>query len=101
IIRHRRRHPVTELEGADVSADVSVDDAESIRAETIHRRLYEAIAELKPKHAEILILRYVHEYSDAQIAQLLGASRGTIAVTLHRTRMHLKKILRIALGGVG
>jgi DNA-directed RNA polymerase specialized sigma24 family protein len=48
-----------------------VDAVESIRAQAIHRILYEAIAKLKPKHAEILILRYVHDYSDAEIAQLL------------------------------
>jgi RNA polymerase sigma-70 factor (ECF subfamily) len=97
IVRYRRRHPTTELEGWEVS----VDRVESIPAEAIHQTLYEAITELKPKHAEILILRYVHEYSDGQIAELLGASRGTIAVTLHRTRRHLKRILRTTLGGVG
>ena len=96
VIRHRRRHPTTELEGAEPS----VEGAESIQAAVIHRILYEAIAGLKPKHAEILILRHVHEYSDAEIAQLLGVSRGTIAVTLHRTRAQLKRLLRATLGGI-
>jgi RNA polymerase sigma-70 factor (ECF subfamily) len=66
--------------------------------EELHRKLYEAIAELKPKSAEILILRYVHNYNDAQIAKLLGTSRGTIAVNLYRSRARLKKLLRAALG---
>jgi DNA-directed RNA polymerase specialized sigma24 family protein len=40
----------------------------------------------------------VHEYSDAEIAKLLGTSRGTIAVSLYRSRAHLKKLLRASLG---
>lgn len=94
IIRFRRRHPTTELE----HAEISIEETDTLHAEAIHRRLYEAIGELKPRPAEILILRYVHEYSDAEIAKLLGTSRGTIAVSLYRSRAHLKKLLRASLG---
>lgn len=59
----------------------------------IRRQLTQAIAQLKPKAVEILILHYEHGYSDAQIAQMLGTSRGTIAVSLYRTRARLKKLL--------
>jgi RNA polymerase sigma-70 factor, ECF subfamily len=94
IIRFRRRHPTTELN----QVEISTDGTNTLDAELIHRRLYEAIGELKSKAAEILILRYVHEYSDREIARLLGTSRGTIAVSLYRTRAHLKKLLRVSLG---
>jgi len=94
IIRFQRRHPTTELE----QAAVSTEERQSLDAEAIHRTLYEAIGELKPRPAEILILRYVHEYSDAEIAKLLGTSRGTIAVSLYRSRAYLKKRLRASLG---
>jgi DNA-directed RNA polymerase specialized sigma24 family protein len=40
----------------------------------------------------------VHDYSDAEIAKLLGTSRGTIAVSLYRSRAQLKKLLRRTLG---
>jgi RNA polymerase sigma factor (sigma-70 family) len=63
-------------------------------AEDVHRRLYEAVAELTAESAQILILRYVHDYSDAEIAKLLGTSRGTIAVSLYRSRGRLKKLMR-------
>jgi RNA polymerase sigma-70 factor (ECF subfamily) len=94
IIRSRRRRPTTDLENVEVPADTTAPS----QAEAIHRRLYEAIGELNPKHAEILILRYVHDYSDADIAKLLGTSRGTIAVSLYRSRTQLKKLLRVFLG---
>jgi RNA polymerase sigma-70 factor (ECF subfamily) len=57
------------------------------------RALLDAIAQLKPRAVEILILHYEHDYSDAQIARMLSTSRGTIAVTLYRTRARLKKLL--------
>jgi len=61
--------------------------------EAIQRNLTAAIAQLKPRTVEILVLRYGHNYSDAQIAKMLGTSRGTIAVTLYRARARLKRLM--------
>ena len=61
-----------------------------------HERLIEAMASLKPRALEILLLHYKHDYSDAQIAALLGTSRGTIAVALFRIRARLRTLLRTA-----
>jgi RNA polymerase sigma-70 factor (ECF subfamily) len=94
IIRTRRRHPTTDLEQIGIPAVHPDADSE----EVIHRKLYEAIAELPPQSAEIVILRYMHDYTDVDIAKLLGKSRVTIAVRLHRARGQLKQILRISLG---
>ena len=62
--------------------------------EDLHRQLHKAIAELSPTSAEMIILRYMHNYSDAEIAKMLGKSRGVIAVTLYRARARLKKLIR-------
>jgi len=67
--------------------------------EQIFETLRHTLTELNEKAAEILILRYVHGYSDAEIAKLLGTSRGTIAVSLFRTRARLRKSMRAYLGG--
>jgi RNA polymerase sigma factor (sigma-70 family) len=58
-----------------------------------HERLVNALAKLKPRALEILLLHYKHDYSDAQIAKLLGTTRGTIAVALYRIRARLRKLL--------
>jgi RNA polymerase sigma-70 factor, ECF subfamily len=63
-------------------------------ADERHRRLYEAIAELKPEAAQIVILRYMHNKSDSEIARMFGVSRGSIALKLFRSRMKLRKLLR-------
>ena len=93
-IEARRRNVLTadadRLGVTPVNADRFEDD--------LHKRLYEAIAQLGPEAAEILILRYVHGANDAEIAKMLGTSRGVIAVRLFRSRARLKKLLRSPMG---
>lgn len=95
IVQRRQRRAVTE---ASEDLAHSLPARASSHAEDVHRKLYEAIAQLSPKAASILVLRYLHNYSDAEIAKLLGTSRGVIAVTLFRSRARLKKLLAASLG---
>lgn len=90
VIRARTRlAPTVDVEAIDVAAQETGSGA----ADERHRRLMAAIAALEPKDAQILVLRYVHEQSDAAIAKLLGVSRGTIAMRLLRARLRLKKLI--------
>src|SRR5206468_9086079 len=94
-VRMRKRH----LLAGDAERFRAPESAAGANSdEDIHERLREAITALNPGAAEILILRYVHNYSDADIAKLLGTSRGTIAVSLFRSRGRLKKLIRASLG---
>jgi len=95
IIRSRKRHALNS--GAE-DIQVPLDAPDSNSVEDSHRRLAEAIAELDPEAAQILILRYMHNYSDAKIAKLLGSSRGAIAMRLFRSRARLKKLMRHSSG---
>jgi DNA-directed RNA polymerase specialized sigma24 family protein len=56
--------------------------------------LAEALGELHPEAAQILVLKYVHSYKDADIAKAIGTSRGAIAMRLLRSRSRLKKLMR-------
>jgi RNA polymerase sigma-70 factor (ECF subfamily) len=95
IVRFRKRHESLKDTGRLESLPVSsVDDSD----DELQRSLVDAMAQLNPFSLEILILRYEHNHSDAEIAKMLGKSRGTIAVTLFRARSRLKKLLRAALG---
>ena len=73
--------------------DTALDDEHSGHAEDLHRRLMTAVAGLNPGDTHVLILRYVHNRSDADIARLLGVPRGTIAMRLFRARLRLKKFI--------
>ena len=96
VIRSRKRHQSDVPEHYERHR-ARADGAES--AEELHRRLYEAVAELGRGAAEILILRYVHNCSDAEIARRLGTSRGTIAVSLYRSRARLRRLMRASSQG--
>jgi RNA polymerase sigma-70 factor (ECF subfamily) len=94
-IRSRRRY---ELVGDTERLDAPADPSASQSAERLHRQLVDALAELPPETVHILILRYVHDRSDAEIARLLGTSRTVIAVRLFRSRARLKKLMRASMG---
>jgi RNA polymerase sigma-70 factor, ECF subfamily len=92
-IRNRRHEILVETwQQFDQTAEIESG------ADEQHRHLYEAIAKLKPEAAQIVILRYMHNKSDAEIARLLGVSRGSIALKLFRSRMKLRKWLRESSG---
>ena len=95
VLRARKRQRLVDgvehLDIPDRARDESVSESD-----VFHDRLMDAIAQLKPRAVEILLLHYKHGHSDAQIAKLLGTSRGVIAVTLYRLRARLKSLLRSA-----
>ena len=93
VLRSRKREKVTDGVEIHEVPQRSTDDSASAAADEIHERLLDAIGSLKPRAVEILLLHYKHNYSDAEIAKMLGKSRGTIAVTLYRTRARLKKLM--------
>ena len=87
-----RRHRSETANVSEIEATLHIPDSDA--KEKLHQKLHQAIAELNPSSAEILILRYMHNYSDAAIAKMLGKSRGAVAVTLYRARARLKKLIR-------
>jgi RNA polymerase sigma-70 factor, ECF subfamily len=60
----------------------------------LRQALSRAIAQLKPRQAEIFALRFLEGLSNLQIANALGISQLRVAVIVHRTRLQLRKELR-------
>ena len=90
-IRDKKREVLTgNLEVFDThyqTVDATAEDP------ALDQALREAIAMLNPAAAQVVILRYVHDYSLADIARTLGTTRSTVAVSLYRSRSRLKKYL--------
>jgi RNA polymerase sigma-70 factor, ECF subfamily len=55
-----------------------------------------ALRRLSQGDREALLLRYWEELEPAQIAQVMGCSRATMAVRLHRARLRLRRELEAA-----
>ncbi len=60
----------------------------------LRQALSRAIAQLKPRSAEIFALRFLEGLSNQEIAETLGISQVLVAVIVHRTRQQLRKQLR-------
>jgi RNA polymerase sigma-70 factor, ECF subfamily len=70
------------------------DSPGSDERENLIDGLRSALTNLKPRAVEILILHYKFDYTDAEIAKMLGTSRGAVAINLYRSRARLKRLLR-------
>jgi RNA polymerase sigma-70 factor (ECF subfamily) len=92
-VKARRRH-ASAADPADLQLAAAPDASEAAdpKAE-LQTRLIEAMTELSPRAVEMLVLRYEHNTPEAEIARLLGTSRGAVAVTLFRARARLRKLL--------
>jgi RNA polymerase sigma-70 factor (ECF subfamily) len=93
VIRSRRRRIQAEAETVESSVHTArVSEAEEVRDHFL--TMLDTLAESDPGSVELLILRYVHNYSDTDIAKMFGKSRSAIAVRLFRARARLKKLMR-------
>jgi RNA polymerase sigma-70 factor, ECF subfamily len=54
-----------------------------------------ALRRLSQGDREALLLRYWEELGPAQIARVMGCSRATMAVRLHRARLRLRRALEV------
>jgi len=93
-IRNKKREVLTDrMEVFDTACDTSAEEL------VLDQALHEALTVLNPAAAQIVILRYVHDYSLADIAKMLGTTRSTVAVSLFRSRSRLRKYLSAARKG--
>jgi len=66
----------------------------------LHDHLRSALTRISRRGAEIFALRYFEDLDNTEIAELLGTSTNTVAVTLHRARARLKEEMSPYLGGL-
>ncbi len=92
IVRSRQAAKATPLEplepvlaGDPQKAPDRVQGSSEIRSV-----IREALGKMSPRAAEVFSLRYFEGYGNNEIAKLLGTSRSTINVILHRTRNKLR-----------
>jgi len=96
LIRRERLDPSGDaIEEYRVTAADQVREYESAE---IQQSFRVALSKLSPKAAEMFILKHLEGYENHEIAQMFGTSRGTVAVTLFRSRAFLKKSMRRFLG---
>ena len=76
------QYPAVEL--PVLPEEMAAHDAGDLMPE-LRQALGQALAQLKPRPAEIFALRFLEGFSNPQIAQMLGISQVLVAVIVHRT----------------
>jgi RNA polymerase sigma factor (sigma-70 family) len=79
--------------GVDSVLGDDSDALDRVEAQARRRELAAALAKLRPRDREILLLRAWAELSDAEIAVALSLPIGTVKSRLHRTRERLRNQL--------
>jgi RNA polymerase sigma factor (sigma-70 family) len=92
VLRSRRRRRALDHDVEALPVPEPASDSEI--SEGLHQQLEEAMEHLTPQSSQILILRYVHGCDLAEIARIVGTTRSTVAVSLFRSRVRLKRIIR-------
>jgi RNA polymerase sigma-70 factor (ECF subfamily) len=103
VVRSRQRSGWVPLEDPESGSPALADPAASadgdLETKRLRRCLRLALSRLSPRTAEMFALRYFEGASNGEIAELLGTSKGVVAVLLHRARTRLRKELTVLLGG--
>lgn len=90
ILRGKRNARMLSLDEDPHCAEAaSVGTAES--SAEIRQWLRQALARLSPRWAEMFVLRFIEDYNNREIAEMMHTSAAVVAVVLHRTRAQLKK----------
>jgi RNA polymerase sigma-70 factor, ECF subfamily len=97
ILRVRGRSVSTDDAALSIEDERPTQDRQHTSTE-IQDGLRLALAQLSPRAAEIFILKHIEGCSNREIAKLVGASQGTVAVLLYRSRARLKKYMRAHFG---
>jgi len=94
VVRSRKSARSTPIEDVEWSLDSGRPGPEEVRsASEVRDRVRQALSLVSPKAAEIFVLRYFEGYDNHEIARLVGTSRSTVGVTLHRTRQRVREEL--------
>jgi RNA polymerase sigma-70 factor (ECF subfamily) len=101
IVRSRQAARASSLD--DVEATLASPEVESpaqvSEGAELKDRVRAALGRMNPRNAEIFALRYFEGYGNHEIAKMLGTSRSTINVILHRMRERLREELGSPAGG--
>ena len=98
LIRSRKRSRLVALdqqliEEVQPAVDGASDPRRRFAGLELRERLRRELAKVNPRAAEMFVLRYFEGYRNSEIGPMMGTSRMTVAVTLHRLRKRLRLVL--------
>jgi RNA polymerase sigma-70 factor (ECF subfamily) len=95
-IRREKRH--VSSDEMETFEDAAPDPDREYQSSEIQSWFRIALSKLSERAAEIFVLKHLEGYENHEIAEMLGTSRTTVAVTLVRSRAFLRKSIERFLG---
>jgi RNA polymerase sigma-70 factor (sigma-E family) len=92
--RGRARRRVELDPRPDGGAERSVDPLAALET---HAELVEALGRLPPRQRAVLVLRYFHDLTEVQAAEVLGCPPGTVKSNASRGLARLREIFELSL----
>lgn len=93
VIDSLRKHPHILFEADESIADDRNDPVERAEISDEQRRLRQAISRLTPEQQQVVVLKFIEEMSNAQVAQILDKPEGAIKALQHRALTNLREWL--------
>jgi len=95
ILRKEQGLALTPLENVENSLNSDYEDPlEALISHDGYQRLVGSIAKLNDIYRTVLQLKYVHDYTNQEIAELLDISLNNVNIRLYRAKLFLKEILK-------
>jgi len=102
LIRSRQAAPQVPLDDVAplLSENASLAPDRLHRSTEIRHWLRQAVARLSPRAAEMFALRFFEDRDNPEIAQILGTTTASVAVTLSRTRDRIQQEFKSYMGEI-
>ncbi len=91
--RSRQRHPQAALDDLPDPPAPDSDPGDLLAQSDRHRAVHKLLEELSPRQREIVRLKFLHELSYKEIAQITGLTPGNVGVHLHNALRRLREHL--------
>ncbi len=90
---YRAKKPETNIDFDSIATKPETDPAHLAEAHFNQQEIRQAINKLHGDQQQVILMRFIEDFSYAEIATALGKSEGAIRVILHRGLAKLKTIL--------
>ncbi len=96
IDHYRVKKIVINIEEDDVADTETETIAELIDKNLGIEKIRTIISQLNPSHQDVIILRFIEDFSPKETAKILGRSETAVKLLQHRAIKNLKKILNVS-----
>lgn len=96
VVDYLRRNPAVLETFSENMSDENGDPVSHAERADERSRLRRAIARLAPEQQQVIVLKFVEEMTNAQVAQIMGKPEGAVKALQHRALKNLREWLQDA-----